>query len=96
MGVVEVHEQVAGLFGDSDCGRVGGDAEDVEAAGGVFDDEECESRCRVIVSRWNKSQARIAWACTRRNCDHVGPARRGAGSTPAARKLFQTVEAPIW
>jgi hypothetical protein len=41
VGVVEVHEQVAGLLGEPGCGRVGGDAEDVDAAGAVFDDEEC-------------------------------------------------------
>jgi hypothetical protein len=40
VGVVEVHEQVAGLFGEPDCGRVGGDVEDVHAAGGVFEYEE--------------------------------------------------------
>ena len=39
-GVVEVHEQVAGLLGEPSCGGVGGDAEDVHAAGGVLDDEE--------------------------------------------------------
>ena len=39
-GVVEVHEQVAGLLGEPGAGGVGGDAEDVHAAGGVLDDEE--------------------------------------------------------
>ena len=39
-GVVEVHEQVAGLLGEPGAGGVGGDAEDVYAAGGVLDDEE--------------------------------------------------------
>lgn len=50
----------------------------------------------MIVSRWNRSQARIAWACALRNCAQVGPARRGVGSIPAAFRIFQTVEAPIW
>ena len=40
VGVVEVHQQVAGLLGEPRCGRVRGDAEDVDSAGGVFDDEE--------------------------------------------------------
>ena len=40
VGVVEVHEQVAGQLGEPGSGRVGGDAEDVHAAGGVLDDEE--------------------------------------------------------
>jgi hypothetical protein len=39
-GVVEIHEQVAGQLGQPGAGRVGGDTEDVHAAGGVLDDEE--------------------------------------------------------
>jgi hypothetical protein len=39
-GVVEAHDQVAGLLGQPGAGGVGGDAEDVHAAGGVLDDEE--------------------------------------------------------
>jgi hypothetical protein len=35
------------------------------------------------VSVVKKSQARIVWACEVRNWRQVGPARRGAGSTPA-------------
>jgi len=31
------------------------------------------------MSRWNKSQARIPWACTRRNCAQFGPAPGTAG-----------------
>ena len=45
------------------------------------------SRCRVMVSRWNRSQARIACACARRNSLHDGPARRGEGSMPAACRI---------
>ena len=39
-GVVEVHEQVAGLLGQPGAGGMRGDAEDVHPAGGVLDDEE--------------------------------------------------------
>jgi hypothetical protein len=39
-GVVEVHEQVAGLLGQPGAGGMRGDAEDVYASGGVLDDEE--------------------------------------------------------
>src|SRR3954453_11391049 len=39
-GVVEVHEQVAGLLDKPGAGGVGGDAEQVDPAGGVLDDEE--------------------------------------------------------
>jgi hypothetical protein len=53
------------------------------------------SRRKVTVSRWNRSQDRIACACARRNCAQLGPARRGEGSIPADCRIFQTVEAPI-
>ena len=39
-GVLEVHEQVASLLSEPGPGGVGGDAEDVYAAGGVLDDNE--------------------------------------------------------
>ena len=44
------------------------------------------------MSTCRKSTATIpaAWAC--KNCRQVGPARRGAGSMPAARKISQTVD----
>jgi hypothetical protein len=36
-----VHDQVASQLSQPRSGRVRGDAEDVDAAGGVLDDEEC-------------------------------------------------------
>jgi hypothetical protein len=50
------------------------------------------SRFSSTVSTGKKSTARIpaAWAC--RNCRQVEPARRGAGSMPAARRISQTVD----
>ena len=39
-GVVEVHEQVAGLLGHPSAGGIRGDAEDVHSPGGVLDDKE--------------------------------------------------------
>ena len=33
---------------------------------------------------------------TVRNCRHVGPVRRGAGSIPASCRICHTVEAAIW
>jgi len=38
--VVEIHGEVAGLLGQPGAGGVGGDPEDVHAAGGVLDGEE--------------------------------------------------------
>ena len=43
-----------------------------------------------------KSTARIPAACAARNCRHVGPERRGAGSMPAARRISQTVDGAIF
>jgi hypothetical protein len=40
-----------------------------------------------------KSQARMASAWERRNCDQVGPVRRGAGSMPLALRISHTVDA---
>ncbi|HTF48279.1 MAG TPA: hypothetical protein VK735_12590 [Pseudonocardia sp.] len=39
-GFLQVHGEVAGQLGQPDAGRVRGDAEDADLAGGVFDDEE--------------------------------------------------------
>ena len=62
-GIVEVHEEIAGLLGLPGSGRVGGDAEDVHPAGGVLDDEEdIQPAQSDLVSRWSRSQARIECA----------------------------------
>ena len=39
-GVLEIHDQVASLLSQPGSGGMGGDAEDVYAAGGVLDDKE--------------------------------------------------------
>jgi hypothetical protein len=82
-------------LGEPGTGRVCGDAQYVHPAGGELDDEE-----RVEPMQSDrvemKTQARMACACALRNCAQVGPARRGAGSIPAALRIFQTVETPIW
>ena len=41
----------------------------------------------------NKSHARIVSAWERRNCDQVGPVRRGAGSIPAFFRISHAVDA---
>jgi hypothetical protein len=47
------------------------------------------------LSTCRKSTATIPAACAWRNCRHVGPARRGAGSMPAARRISHTVDDAI-
>jgi hypothetical protein len=59
--------------------------------------------CPITVRTWawalssrsmlKKSQARIASAWERRNCDQVGPVRRGAGPMPLALRISHTVDA---
>ena len=59
--------------------------------------------CPITVRTWawvplsmltvKKSQARIASAWERRNCDQVGPVRRGAGSMPLVLRISHTVDA---
>jgi hypothetical protein len=43
-----------------------------------------------------KSHARIASAWERRNCDQVGPVRRGTGSIPAFFRISHAVDAAIF
>jgi hypothetical protein len=67
-------------------------------AGAVLDEHHVTNtykRLNSTVSTCRKSTARIpaAWAC--RNCRHVGPERRGAGSMPAARRISHTVDGAI-
>jgi hypothetical protein len=45
------------------------------------------------MSAVKKSQARIASAWERRNCDQVGPVRRGAGSMPLVLRISHTLDA---
>ena len=98
-GLIEIHAEVAGQLGEPRSGGVGGDAEDVDAAGGVLDDEErvqplqCDG---VDMEQVNRSQARIPCAWARRNSVQMGPAQRGEGSMPALCRRVQMVEAPIW
>jgi hypothetical protein len=50
-----------------------------------------------MVSMCRKSQAMMLFACAVRNSCQVGPLRRGAGSMPAACRMFQTVDAAmVW
>lgn len=53
------------------------------------------NRFPVIVSTWKKSAAMIPSTWAVRNSRQLGPVRRGAGSTPAACKISQTVDGAI-
>ena len=89
--------QVAGLLGEPGAGGVGGDAEDVHAAGGVLDDEErvqpvqgdrveveqVAGQDRVRLRAQELASTTVRPAAARGRC------RRRAG-------FVQTVEAPIW
>ena len=96
-GVVEVHEQVAGLLGEPGAGGVGGDAEDVHAAGGVLDDEERVEPVQGdgVEVEQVAGEDRVSLGAQELR-SRIGPARRGEGSMPAVCRMVQTVEAPIW
>ena len=51
------------------------------------------SRRRNTVSTQKKSQATMPLAWAARNCDQVGPDRRGAGLIPCRWRIIHTVEA---
>ena len=96
VGVVEVHQQVAGLLGEPGAGGVGGDAQDVHPPGGVLDDEEDVEAAQGDGVEVEQVAGEDGVGLRSRNCAQVGPARRGAGSIPAPWRIVQTVEAPIW
>jgi hypothetical protein len=58
---------------------MGGDARKVDAASGVFDEEQDVQARRKTVSTWKKSAARMVWAWADRNTRHVWPCRVGCG-----------------
>jgi len=95
-GVVEVHQQVAGLLGEPGAGGVSGDAEDVYAAGGMLDDDEDMQP----VQGGGVEMAQVAGQDrVRLRGQEFGPRGSGAaraGSMPELVRIFQTVEAPIW
>src|SRR5580704_5062459 len=95
--LAEAHAEIAGLLHRPLTGGVRDDAAEMNPAGAVLR-VPCSMKTRMYslfsstVSTCRKSTARIppAWAC--RNCRQVGPARRGAGSMPAACRIFHTVD----
>jgi hypothetical protein len=71
---------------------VGGNARDVELAIAMFQERQRvqpPASDRVDVE---EVTAMIPSACAVRNSRQVGPVRRGAGSTPAACRICQTVD----
>jgi hypothetical protein len=67
LGVVQVHDEVAGGLGDPRCSWVGGGAEDADAAGGVLDDGEdvqgmyMRAPVSVTVSMKSAASSASAW-----------------------------------
>jgi hypothetical protein len=94
-GVVEVHEQVAGLLGQAGAGRVGGDAEDVRTACGVLDDEQDVQPAQRGGIEMEQVAGHDGMRLSSQELGPEGPALRGEGSMPALCRIFQTVEAPI-
>jgi hypothetical protein len=86
----------AGQLSQPRSGWMGGDPEDVDLAGGVFNDEE-----RVEPGQGDRVDVEQVGCqdCVRLGVEELsvqfGPDRRGDGSMRAALRIFHTVEAPI-
>jgi hypothetical protein len=100
VGVVEVHDQVAGLLGQPCSGRVGGDAQDVHPAGGVLDDEERVEPVqgdRVEVKQV-AGQDRMCLRLEELRPGRIGPPRRGIDPeryAPWLRRAQQWLGEPL-
>ena len=89
----EIHQQVAGLLGHPGTGRVGGDPRDVRTATLVLDhDEDVEAAQEhgINVGEVNREDR---MGLRGQELSPGRTDRRGAGSSPAPFKIFQTVEA---
>ncbi|MEU6653752.1 hypothetical protein ABZ904_31035 [Streptomyces sp. NPDC046900] len=91
----EVGGEISCLLDGPGLGRVGSDAGDMEPAGAVLGNASAYSLLPSAVSMRGKSQAMVPSAWVVRNSRLVGPERRGVGSTPAAWRISQTVEAAM-
>src|ERR1039457_5181609 len=94
--LAEVHDQVPGLLGGPFPGRMQGDSEDADAPSGVLDHGQDIGLGAVQQVGREESRARIASAWEPKNCDQVGPFRRGTGSIPAFFRISHAVDAAIF
>jgi hypothetical protein len=96
-GIVEVHQEVAGLLDEPGAGRVGGDAEDVYPADGVLDDEE---RVQPVQGDGVEVEQVAGQDGVRLGPQELGPGWSGSPrrwvDAGGVWRIFQTVEAPIW
>ena len=81
--VAEVHQQVPRLLSNPGSVGVRRDAQEMDAAGGVLDDEQHGKPMTQQGVDAEQGVARMPWAWAVRNCRQVGPLRRSAGSMPA-------------
>src|SRR6266545_491691 len=79
----EVEAEVACLLGDPGTGRVRRAAGEPDAPARVRDEEECVVAAQEHAFHGEKSQATMLAAWAPRNSRQLGPARLGAGSSPA-------------
>src|SRR5215472_4201205 len=80
--ITEVHQQVAGLLGHPRAGGVGGDARQVDAPGGVFDEEHGMRAAQehgIDVEEASR-QDRMGRGGQKRTPCLATPVRRGAGA----------------
>lgn len=91
----QVHGQVAGLLHRPRPGQVDVHPGQMKSARAVLDEHQHVQPLEQDRLNHQEVAPMIACAWAARNCRQAGPARRGAGSMPAACRISRTVEAAI-
>ena len=84
---VETYRQVAGLLHCPVAGRVRGDAAEMHPAGAMLDEHQDIHPLQQHGVHVQEIDCHDPGGLGGENCRQVGPARRGAGSMPAARRI---------
>ncbi len=92
---VQVHQQVASLLGHPRAGGVRRDAGNADAPGGVLDHREDIDGRAIEQVDGEQVGSQDDFCLGAQKLAHVGPARRGAGSSPAFFSVSHTVEGAI-
>jgi hypothetical protein len=91
--LVEAHNRLRACCSTQRPVGFGGDACEADAAAAELDKEQHIQSPQPQVSTVKQSPSMIALACWRKNSRQLALADGGAGSTPARRRMFQTLPA---
>jgi hypothetical protein len=89
--LAQVHDQIPGLLGHPFPGRIRCRTEQVNLAGGDLDDEQDVDAFEPDRVHVEEVAGQDCFGLVGEELVQVGPARRGAGSTPAVCRIFHTV-----